>query len=68
MMPVLFNKGNCGAFFTKGAPESNLDRCNSVLVPGGEILPMTESLRSTDVTDKTLSYASQGFVLSLWLT
>ncbi|KAF9781802.1 E1-E2 ATPase-domain-containing protein [Thelephora terrestris] len=43
----------------KRAPESNLDRRNSVLVPGGEILPMTESLRS-NVMDKTLCYASQG--------
>jgi Ca2+ transporting ATPase len=59
MMSVLVNNGKCGALFTKGAPESILDRCNSVLVPGGEILPMTEILRST-IMEKTLSYASQG--------
>lgn len=59
MMSVLVNNGNCGALFTKGAPESVLDRCNSVLVPGGEILPMTAALRST-IMDKTLSYASRG--------
>lgn len=59
MMSVLVNTGNCGALFAKGAPESILDRCTSVLVPGGGLLPMTASLRST-IMDKTLSYASQG--------
>jgi len=59
MMSVLVNTGNHGALFAKGAPESILDRCTSVLVPGGGLLPMTTALRST-IMDKTLSYASQG--------
>jgi len=59
MMSVLVNTGNHGALFAKGAPESILERCTSVLVPGGDLLPMTPALRST-IMDKTLSYASQG--------
>jgi Ca2+ transporting ATPase len=59
MMSVLVSNGSRGALFTKGAPESILDRCTSVLVPGGGLLPMTATLRST-IMDKTLSYASQG--------
>lgn len=59
MMSVLVNNGNRGVFFTKGAPESILDRCTSVLVPGGSLLPMTAALRST-IMDKTISYASLG--------
>lgn len=59
MMSVLVNNGNRGAFLTKGAPESILDRCTSVLVPGGGLLPMTTALRST-IMGKTLSYASLG--------
>jgi len=59
MMSVLVNIGSHGALFAKGAPESILDRCTSVLVPGGNLLPMTTTLRST-IMDKTLSYASQG--------
>jgi len=59
MMSVLVNTGNHGALFAKGAPESILERCTSVLVPGGNLLPMTPALRST-IMDKTLSYASQG--------
>jgi len=59
MMSVLVNTGNPGALFAKGAPESILDRCTSVLVPGGGLFPMTTALRST-IMDKTLSYASQG--------
>jgi len=59
MMSVLVDTGNHGALFAKGAPESILDRCTSVLVPGGGLLPMTTALRST-IMDKTLSYASQG--------
>ncbi|KAF9646864.1 calcium ATPase [Thelephora ganbajun] len=59
MMSVLVNSGNRGALLAKGAPESILDRCTSVLVPGGNLLPMTTALRST-IMDKMLSYASQG--------
>ena len=59
MMSVLVNTGNRGALFVKGAPESILDRCTSVLVPGGDLLQMTAALRST-IMNKTLSYASQG--------
>ena len=59
MMSVLVNTGHRCALFAKGAPESILDRCTSVLVPGGGLLPMTPALRST-IMDKTLSYASQG--------
>ena len=59
MMSVLVNSENHGALFAKGAPESILDRCTSVLVPGGGLLPMTTVLRST-IMEKTLFYASQG--------
>lgn len=59
MMSVLVNTRNRGALLAKGAPESILDRCTSILVPGGDILPMTTALRSI-IMDKTLSYASQG--------
>ena len=59
MMSVLVDTGNRGTLFAKGAPESILDRCTSVLVPGGGLFPMTAALRST-IMDKTLSYASQG--------
>ena len=59
MMSVLVNSGSHGTLFTKGAPESILDRCTSILVPDGELLPMTAALRSM-IMDKTLSYASQG--------
>ena len=59
MMSVLVGNGSRGALFTKGAPESILDRCTSVLVPGGGLLPMTAALRSV-IMDKTLSYASLG--------
>lgn len=59
MMSVLVNTRNRDVLFAKGAPESILDRCTSVLVPGGHLLPMTAALRST-IMDKTLSYASQG--------
>lgn len=59
MMSVLVNNKNRGALFTKGAPESILDRCTSVLISGGRLLPMTATLRST-IMDKTISYASQG--------
>lgn len=59
MMSVLVNIGNRGALFAKGAPESLLDRCTFVLVPGGDLVPMTTALRSI-IMDKTLSYASQG--------
>ena len=59
MMSVLVNTRGRGALFAKGAPESILDRCTSVLVPGGDLLPMTTALRTT-IMDKTLSYASQG--------
>ena len=59
MMSVLVETGNSGALFTKGAPESIIDRCTSVLVPGGGLLPMTSALRSA-IIDKTNSYASLG--------
>lgn len=59
MMSVLAKDGNRHALFTKGAPESILDCCTSVLVPGGDVLPMTAALRST-IMDQTLSYASMG--------
>ncbi|KAI0689133.1 calcium-transporting ATPase [Cytidiella melzeri] len=59
MMSVLVKRSNSvGALFVKGAPESVLDRCTSVLV-NGHTVPLSVELRSA-LLQRTLSYGSQG--------
>lgn len=58
MMSVLVRLNGVGALFVKGAPESVLERCTSVMVHG-KIIPMTSDLRNTILAQIT-SYASKG--------
>lgn len=58
MMSVLVRLNGTGALFVKGAPESVLERCTSVLVQG-KTIPLTPALRST-LLEHVLSYASDG--------
>ena len=58
MMSVLVRLNGIGALFIKGAPESVLERCTSVMVHGKNI-PMTSELRNTVLAQIT-SYASKG--------
>lgn len=58
MMSVLIRRNGTGSLFAKGAPESILDRCTSVLVHGRTI-PLTSELRQT-LLERTVSYGSRG--------
>jgi len=58
MMSVLVRFNGTGALFVKGAPESVLERCTSVLVQG-KTIPLTPTLRST-LLEHVSSYASDG--------
>jgi Ca2+ transporting ATPase len=58
MMSVLVQLNGKGALFVKGAPESVLDRCTSVMVHG-QVIPLTADLRKTLLT-QTISYGSIG--------
>jgi P-type Ca2+ transporter type 2A len=58
MMSVLIRRNGSGALFVKGAPESVLERCTSVLV-NGTTVPLSAELRST-LLQQTLAYGSQG--------
>lgn len=58
MMSVLVKLNGSGALFVKGAPESVLERCTSVLVQGKSI-PLTPALRST-LLARTSSYGANG--------
>lgn len=58
MMSVLVRRNGTGALFVKGAPESVLERCTSVLV-NGTTIPLSAELRSA-LLHQTLSYGSQG--------
>lgn len=58
MMSVLVRLNGSGALFVKGAPESVLERCTSVLVDG-KTISLTPKLRS-DLLQRTLSYGSKG--------
>lgn len=58
MMSVLVRFNGTGALFVKGAPESVLERCTSVLVQG-KVVPLTPTLRAT-LLDRVLAYASDG--------
>jgi P-type Ca2+ transporter type 2A len=58
MMSVLVKLNGVGALFVKGAPESILDRCTSVLVDG-KTIPLTPSLKAI-ILERTTSYGSHG--------
>jgi P-type Ca2+ transporter type 2A len=58
MMSVLVENKGAGALFVKGAPESVLDRCTSVLVHGNK-LPLTVPVKET-ILQKMAVFASQG--------
>ncbi|KAG6831310.1 hypothetical protein H0H92_011517 [Tricholoma furcatifolium] len=58
MMSVLVKLNGSGALFVKGAPESVLERCTSVLV-NGKTIPLTSALRTT-ILERTSSYGSNG--------
>jgi Ca2+ transporting ATPase len=59
MMSVLVQLDNTGCLFVKGAPESVLERCTSVLTPGGRKVPFSASLRNR-LLAQTASYAQNG--------
>lgn len=58
MMSVLVRLNGTGALFVKGAPESVLERCTSVMVHG-KIVPLKSELRKT-ILAQVASYASSG--------
>ncbi|KAH0584307.1 hypothetical protein H2248_009852 [Termitomyces sp. 'cryptogamus'] len=58
MMSVLVRLNGSGALFVKGAPESVLERCTSVLVDG-KTIPLTPTLRTT-ILERISSYGSNG--------
>ena len=59
MMSVLVRVNGTGSLFAKGAPESVLDKCTSVLVDGGKIIPLTPALRAT-LLQRTVDYGTNG--------
>lgn len=59
MMSVLVKLNGGGALFVKGAPESVLDRCTSVLVNGNKTIPLTSSLKIL-ILRHTAAYGSDG--------
>lgn len=59
MMSVLVNHNGTGALFVKGAPESVLERCSSILVPGGEHAPLTPATRNA-ILEQTVTYGKHG--------
>jgi Ca2+ transporting ATPase len=58
MMSVLVRNNGNGSLLVKGAPESVLERCSSVLV-NGSVIPLTSALKST-VLETTHKYGSNG--------
>ena len=58
MMSVLVRLHGVGALFVKGAPESVLERCTSVMVHG-KVIPLNFELRNAILAQIT-SYASKG--------
>ncbi|KAI0262859.1 hypothetical protein BC834DRAFT_971682 [Gloeopeniophorella convolvens] len=59
MMSVLVKLDGVGCLFVKGAPESVLERCTTVLIPGGRQVPLTAPLR-TQLLAQTASYGQAG--------
>jgi Ca2+ transporting ATPase len=58
MMTVLVRNNGNGSLLVKGAPESVVERCTSVLV-NGSVIPLTPALK-TSVLETTLKYGSNG--------
>ncbi|KAJ8455681.1 hypothetical protein ONZ51_g12357 [Trametes cubensis] len=58
MMSVLAQKNGTGVLFAKGAPESILERCTSVLV-NGRTIPLIPQLRDA-LLQSTIAYGTQG--------
>ena len=58
-MSVLVQLDNTGCLFVKGAPESVLERCTTVLTPGGRKVQLTASLRN-QILAQTASYGQDG--------
>ncbi|KAF8968355.1 Ca-transporting ATPase [Flammula alnicola] len=58
MMSVLVRVNGTGSLLVKGAPESVLDRCTSVLVEG-KVIPLTPALKAT-LLERTVDYGSNG--------
>lgn len=58
MMSVLVRRNGTGSLFAKGAPESILERCTTILV-NGKTIAMTAELRSL-LLQKTATVGSQG--------
>ncbi|EIW84968.1 Ca-transporting ATPase [Coniophora puteana RWD-64-598 SS2] len=58
MMSVLVRTNGTGALFAKGAPESVLERCTSVLLDG-KVAPLTGALRA-QILDRTVAYGEEG--------
>jgi Ca2+ transporting ATPase len=59
MMSVLVRLNGTGALFVKGAPESVLERCTSVLGHQGDTIPLTPKIRAS-ILERTASYGSRG--------
>ena len=59
MMSVLVQLDKTGCLFVKGAPESVLDRCTNILIPGGHQIPLTPLLRNR-LQARSTSYAQSG--------
>lgn len=58
MMSVLARKNGTGILYAKGAPESILERCSSVLV-NGRAIPLVPQLRDV-LLQSTIAYGNQG--------
>ncbi|RPD65944.1 calcium-transporting ATPase [Lentinus tigrinus ALCF2SS1-7] len=58
MMSVLAQKNGTGILYAKGAPESILERCSSVLV-NGRAIPLVPQLRDA-LLRSTIAYGNQG--------
>ncbi|RXW13904.1 hypothetical protein EST38_g11950 [Candolleomyces aberdarensis] len=58
MMSVLVKLNGSGSLFVKGAPESVLEKCTSVLV-NGKTIPLSPQLRAA-LLERTVSYGANG--------
>jgi P-type Ca2+ transporter type 2A len=59
MMSVLVRTNGTGALYVKGAPESILERCTSVLVDGGKTIPLSRKLRAA-ILQRIVAYGALG--------
>ncbi|KAH9946272.1 calcium-transporting ATPase [Epithele typhae] len=58
MMSVLARRNGTGVLYVKGAPESVLERCTSVLVDG-RVIPLVPQLRDS-ILRSTIAYGNHG--------